>query len=219
MIEEKVIRYKGKDLTVTYDVKRCIHAAACVKGLPQVFDPSRKPWVDVDQGSASAVAEVVTHCPSGALKAVDENGKTSEEPAVKNTAVVDPDGPLYVRGDVIIKDAAGEVVLRDTRLALCRCGASQNKPLCDGSHNDAGFKDEGALSESRLKTLEGIPTEGPLALTMANNGPLLIEGPIEVLNASRSDRASGTKGALCRCGASLHKPYCDGTHKSIGFEA
>lgn len=216
MIEEKIIRYKGKDLTVTYDVKRCIHAAECVKGLPEVFDPARKPWVDVDRASAADVSAVVAQCPSGALKALHEDG-IRETPDATNTVMVDPDGPLYVRGDVIIKSKDGEVVLRDTRLALCRCGASQNKPLCDGSHTRVGFKDVGALSESRLKVLEGIPTEGPLTLTMANNGPLLIEGPVAVFDASRTDSASGTKGALCRCGASLHKPYCDGTHKSIGF--
>lgn len=218
MIEEKIIRYKGKDLTVSYDVKRCIHAAECVKGASAVFDPARKPWVDVDQAPAEVVAAVVARCPSGALKAVYEDG-IRETPGATNTAVVDPDGPLYVQGDVVIKDKDGQVVLRDTRVALCRCGASQNKPLCDGSHSKAGFEDEGALSESRLKVIEGIPADGPLTLTMANNGPLLIEGPIEVFDAGRDESASGTKGALCRCGASLHKPYCDGTHKSIGFEA
>ncbi|MBW0254710.1 MULTISPECIES: CDGSH iron-sulfur domain-containing protein [unclassified Cellulomonas] len=52
-----------------------------------------------------------------------------------------PDGPILVRGDVEIRDAAGRVVpRRRATVALCRCGASGIKPFCDGSHKAIGFR-------------------------------------------------------------------------------
>ena len=111
--------YRGSELTVEYDARRCIHAAECVHGLPGVFDPKRRPWIDPDGGQAAAVRAVVSRCPTGALVA---------------------DGPLYVRGNVAVEDAEGRSVTRDVRMALCRCGASKNKPFCDNSHVDIGFR-------------------------------------------------------------------------------
>lgn len=212
-MKSKTYQYEGKTITITYDVKRCIHAAKCVHGLPDVFDPKARPWVAPDAANAQAVADVVVACPSGALH-YDGEGVAPEAVPDANTVHVQANGPLYVRGDVTITDAEGTTVLKDTRLALCRCGQSKNKPLCDNSHLD-GFADAGVLGTANLKT----PDAGPgLKVSPARNGPLLFDGPLTIHGTDGSTNA-GTRAALCRCGHSSNKPFCDGTHRSVGFTA
>ncbi len=210
-MQEKKISYSGAQTTITYDVARCIHAAACVRGLPAVFEAGRKPWVEPDAASTEAISETVLRCPTGALRVQGLEETGADEAIVTVVA----DGPLYVRGRLQVLTASGEVVLEDTRLALCRCGASKNKPLCDNSHRTAGFADHGALGEPKLKEAEASTT---LRIKLADNGPLLLEGNVRIDGADGGVSA-GVKCALCRCGQSKNKPYCDGTHKSIGFVA
>ena len=215
-MEEKIIRYPGVDLTVTYDVKRCIHAGECVRGLPEVFDPDRKPWVDPDRAQADDVAAVIRRCPTGALKYLRHDGGDPKQPPATTGIRVDPGGPLFARGRITVKNADGDVILKDIRMALCRCGASSNKPLCDGAHTRIGFDAPGALGEPKLKPVEGDEPPGVTILT-ARNGPLLLEGVVEI--EGDGQKHVGRKCALCRCGSSSNKSYCDGTHKTIGFEA
>jgi CDGSH-type Zn-finger protein/uncharacterized Fe-S cluster protein YjdI len=207
-MKEKTLTYPGADTTVTYDVARCIHAAACVRGLPAVFDPTRKPWVEPDRAPADAIASTILRCPSGALH-IQGMAETPEAPAA---VAVTPDGPLYVRGDLDILSASGELLLHDTRVALCRCGASRNKPLCDNSHQNTGFADAAVLGEPKLK--EGGPSP-KLTIRLAENGPLLLEGSVRIRGAGWD--VAGEKCALCRCGQSKNKPFCDGTHRTNGF--
>lgn len=216
-MESKVIRYPGVDLTIEYDLKRCIHAAECVNGLPQVFNPKRKPWIDADQGSADEVAGVIQRCPSGALAFSRHDGGAEEVADESNTVTVVADGPLYARGTITLKSAAGDTISEETRVALCRCGASANKPFCDNSHNKSGFNDEGALKEIKMKPVEEA-TGDSLTIVLASNGPLLLEGPVTIHDAGQNSAAEGSKAALCRCGQSSNKPFCDGTHKKVGFE-
>lgn len=217
----KVRSYGGEEVTVTYDVRRCIHAAECVHGLPQVFDTGRKPWVDPDGASAGEVAEVVRRCPTGALHFEREDGGPGEAAAAKNTVTLSEDGPLYARGDLEIVAGDGSFSLRETRAALCRCGASKNKPFCDDSHREVSFAASGAIAEPRLGGGPGPDGEGDggtLRLTLAPRGPLLVQGRVELLTAGGEVADAGVKGALCRCGGSNNKPYCDGSHARIGFE-
>ena len=104
-----------------------------MRGLPEVFDPSNRPWVRPDRAKAEHVAEVVMRCPTGALQFELTDGATEPIPQ-ENAIAVSVDGPLYVRGDIHIKESLGETLLQDTRVALCRCGESRNKPFCDNSH-------------------------------------------------------------------------------------
>jgi len=209
-MKTKVLTYAGKQISVHYDVVRCIHAAECVHGLPQVFDPKRKPWVSPDGATPEEVLRVVSACPTGALSVSGATTATRAE----NTTRIEPNGPLYVAGDIETKTPDGELLLKDTRVALCRCGASQNKPLCDGAHAKAGFVDAGVLNNTGA-----APTkreQGKLTFMPLRGGPLLFEGPCELVGAG-GGRAYPEKGALCRCGASRNKPFCDGSHSSIGF--
>ncbi|WP_381791464.1 (4Fe-4S)-binding protein [Streptomyces niveus] len=60
--------YEGRSITVTFEAGRCLHAAECVNGLPEVFDPGERPWIRPDGAEAGHLAEVVRRCPSGALQ-------------------------------------------------------------------------------------------------------------------------------------------------------
>jgi uncharacterized Fe-S cluster protein YjdI len=130
--------YVTEAITVTYDPNRCVHAADCVRTLPLVFDTSRRRWIEPQHAPAAEVAAVVRRCPTGALQYTIPSGESEvgDEPCSMR---VTRNGPLYVRGDVTVSTEDGTVVAAGTRLALCRCGASQRKPFCDGSHRASGF--------------------------------------------------------------------------------
>jgi CDGSH-type Zn-finger protein/uncharacterized Fe-S cluster protein YjdI len=211
-MKSKLLEYKGDQITVTYDLARCIHAATCVKRLPAVFDVNKKPWIQPDNASADDVAAVVERCPSGAL-----HSSRAEAPPTESKVRIAADGPIYVDAKAKLKTLAGEVLLEDTRLALCRCGQSKNKPLCDNAHIDAKFADPGSLG-SPAGDGQDAEIEGELVIAAAPNGPLLLDGGCEIRGADGAVHRS-KKAALCRCGLSSNKPYCDGSHATGGFKA
>jgi uncharacterized Fe-S cluster protein YjdI len=132
--------YRNKHIAVFWEPAYCIHTANCLNAEPEVFDAMRRPWVAVDAATADRVAEAVMRCPTGALHFERLDGG-SQEP-VPDTTTVEPrtNGPLFLRGDLKFINARGEVVREDTRVALCRCGQSSNKPFCDGTHRAVGFR-------------------------------------------------------------------------------
>jgi CDGSH-type Zn-finger protein/uncharacterized Fe-S cluster protein YjdI len=214
----KIHEYEGKEIIVRYDAKRCIHAGECVRGLPSVFDPDRRPWVDPAGAAPEVVAEVVMRCPTGALHFERPGGGPGEPVGESASITVDPDGPLFLRGDIEVLAADGTVILRDTRAALCRCGASKEKPLCDGSHSVASFRDTGSLPDAVTRSRAAPSGGSKLKVTVQKDGPVLIEGSVEV----RGTGAGGCRvsdPALCRCGGSKGKPFCDGSHARTGFSA
>jgi CDGSH-type Zn-finger protein len=105
-----------------------------------VFDNQRRPWVVVDNGSPDEIGEVIQRCPTGALHFRRRDGGP-QEPVPEQAIVQErPNGPLFMRGNVAIFSADRTPIREDTRAALCRCGASANKPFCDGSHRKVGFR-------------------------------------------------------------------------------
>ena len=122
--------YAAPRVTVFYDRGRCRHYAECVRGLPQVFDPTRRPWIRADLADTQAVAEVVRRCPTGALHYRLPTAEP-EEPTRPTVITPDPRGPLLVRGDLVLDTAEGP--LAETRAALCACGLTQDQPFCDGA--------------------------------------------------------------------------------------
>jgi len=136
--------YETEGITVTFDPRLCIHAAECVRGLPKVFDPTRRRWIQPEHASPDEVAAVVARCPTGALHAHRPGrpelaaGAAADAPAAV-TITASADGPLLVRGPVRVLTSAGEVLREDDRVALCRCGATGTPPFCDGSHQRVGF--------------------------------------------------------------------------------
>jgi uncharacterized Fe-S cluster protein YjdI len=138
--EEPERVYRNERVAVHWNPSRCIHSERCMRGLPQVFQPQARPWVQVDNATADEIATVIARCPSGALHVERFDGGAIEEPAEPTMVEPQPNGPLYIRGHIRVLDANGALVREDTRMALCRCGHSRNKPFCDGSHETAGFK-------------------------------------------------------------------------------
>ena len=132
--------YENESIAVEWYPERCLHTARCIAGLPDVFDPRRRPWIVLDGHTADEIAEVVQRCPTGALHFRRLDGGPQE--AVPDKPIIEPvpDGPLYVRGHVVIADEAGRVFREDTRLALCRCGQSRHRPFCDNTHRLIGFR-------------------------------------------------------------------------------
>ena len=198
--------YSGKDISVQFDMKRCIHARNCFLKLPQVFDPAQRPWVQPDNAPAEEIAAMVRTCPSGALRFIKAD-ETSEEPPRINRIAVLENGPLALAG--AIEDEPSP------RATLCRCGKSQNKPYCDYSHVDANFE---ATGEPKPTTTDETEDQGgDVSFASIPDGPLKVSGNIELTSGTGVKIAKLDKAFLCRCGASKNKPFCDGSHKAAGF--
>jgi CDGSH-type Zn-finger protein/uncharacterized Fe-S cluster protein YjdI len=208
--------HEGARVVVSYDAERCIHARECVRGLPAVFDVERRPWIDPTAASVARITEVVMRCPSGALRFERRDGGPEEPTPARNMVTVTPDGPLHVRGDLEIETPRGTV--HATRAALCRCGASANKPFCDGSHRDTGFSDGGSFTLGKPIAPPATDRDGPLRIRPSRRGSLLFSGILELRSADLKTYARVQHPALCRCGRSDLKPFCDATHLDVGFD-
>lgn len=132
-----------------------------------------------------------------------------------NKITVGADGPLHFTGNLEVLDGAGAVVDEARDAWLCRCGASARKPYCDGSHRAAGFEDAGLPGVTDL----GSSQTGVVKLSPRTDGPLKCQGPLEICDVQGRPVWRGTETALCRCGASARKPFCDGKHRQIGFKS
>jgi uncharacterized Fe-S cluster protein YjdI/CDGSH-type Zn-finger protein len=135
--------YASDRIEVTWEPTFCIHATECLRGLPGVFDSRRRPWIVVDNGAAADIGEVIQRCPTGALHFRRLDGGPQEPVPEETTVTERPNGPLYVRGRITILAPDRTPLREDTRVALCRCGSSANKPFCDGSHRRVGFRTSG----------------------------------------------------------------------------
>jgi CDGSH-type Zn-finger protein/uncharacterized Fe-S cluster protein YjdI len=194
---------------------RCIHAAECVHGLPGVFDPQARPWIQPAKAAADELVSVVARCPTGALQTILDDGRDAASVPARNELRIVADGPHHLCGDIEIRDDSGKPLARETRMALCRRGASGNKPCCDNSHVGIGFKDEGTCKPGEM-----VPVaNGPLTLTLCADGLVQCDGPVTVFDAFGDQVTTAQQAWLCRCGASKNKPYCDGSHKAVGFRS
>jgi CDGSH-type Zn-finger protein/uncharacterized Fe-S cluster protein YjdI len=210
--------YKGKAITVLYDAQRCIHAKECVHGAPEVFSISAKPWVAPDNADAKAIATVIRRCPTGALHYQASDPSLAERADPSNTLTIASHGPLYLRGSFVVVAEDEKELLSDTRAALCRCGASKNKPFCDNSHFAVAFEDPGTAAPG-IDARKEMATSGKLRVVPTVNGPLHLQGQLTIRNAAHQVIFEGTETWLCRCGGSGTKPFCDGSHERVGFQA
>jgi len=216
-MEKKILNYENEEINVSYDVKRCIHAAERSKGLPNVFDPDRKPWIEPGNASAREVADTIEKCPTGALQYTLKKSDRTEKPSSKNRIKLTANGPVYFFGDLEVQDHEGNTVLTDTRFAFCRCGASGNKPACDNSHEKINWKSDANANKEKMPSIENEKHD-KLLIKLMKNGPAILEGNYTMESQELGERTSNKGVALCRCGGSSTKPFCDGTHKEIGFE-
>jgi CDGSH-type Zn-finger protein/uncharacterized Fe-S cluster protein YjdI len=208
-----VERIAGEKLELIYEGRKCIHSRFCVTLAPQVFLANVKgPWIHPDAMPVAPLVEVAHACPSGAIRYQRRDGQPDETAPPVNLASIREGGPYALRGQLQI---AGEPA--GFRITLCRCGASKNKPYCDGSHHTIGFS---ATGEPASGPTEMLPVrDGTLAIEPQLNGPLKVSGNLEITSGTGRVVARVTQAALCRCGGSASKPFCDGTHARLGFRS
>lgn len=214
MSKKSVFTYPGDKIDVTWDGRLCIHMAECGRAEGELFVTGRKPWCVPDNSSIDEVIDICQRCPSGALTVKDKSGNNIEQTPDENAVLVSYMGPLFITGDLEIEGLADDMTEIHHRVALCRCGQSSNKPFCDNSHLKAGFTDYGAVGERGTDT---VARGGKLNIRLRQDGPLKFTGNMRIIASSGRVAWQGDETALCRCGASEKKPFCDGSHRKIGF--
>jgi CDGSH-type Zn-finger protein/uncharacterized Fe-S cluster protein YjdI len=204
---------RGRAAVIEFDGSKCIHSRHCVLDRPDVFVPNvAGEWIHPDAATADEVVALARNCPSGAIVARRLDGGPGESAPLVNTVRVLENGPLAIRAELSLRGQPAGL-----RATLCRCGQSRNKPYCDGSHATAGFT---ASGEPPAKESAALPKRsGPVAVTPVRNGPLKLTGPMEVISGTGHTINRAAELYLCRCGHSKTKPYCDSSHKALGFVA
>jgi len=149
--------YTNDEITVHWRASKCIHATTCYRELIEVFNPRKRPWINMQGASSQQIIDIVTKCPTDALaydwndqsKKSDKPGKSllaeAEEITAQETQAVSikvmKDGPLVVEGVFKVTGTDGHVVDSLRMTSFCRCGQSYNMPFCDGSHRKISFTD------------------------------------------------------------------------------
>jgi len=219
----RVITYPSDAVSVVWDQQLCIHAAECGRARNELFVTGRDPWCDPSLVDAGTVREVVARCPSGALSVKADAVADAPPPAApeRNLGTVASDGPLFLSGRLSIEGAPDRAPALAERAALCRCGLSSNKPFCDNSHREGGWRDHGAIGETGdapgHAPGEAGEADGTLRIDVAKHGPLRVSGHLTLFSGAGREAWHGSKTALCRCGLSARKPFCDGSHRQQGW--
>jgi len=142
-MKEITKKYTNGEVTIVWKPQNCIHSTICWKaatGMPDVFNPANRPWIKPENASTEAIIAQVKNCPSAALTYYRNHEEAVEE-KIASECIVEtvPNGPLLVYGNILIKNSDGVETKKSKVTAFCRCGASGNKPYCDGTHNKVGF--------------------------------------------------------------------------------
>ncbi|MGH8313728.1 MAG: ferritin-like domain-containing protein [Steroidobacterales bacterium] len=213
-VVDGVEEIEGRDLTLLYEGKKCIHSRFCVTWGPNVFLANvQGPWIKPDALGVEALVEIAHACPSGAIRYRRKDGKPEEAAPLVNLIAVREAGPYAVRADIQLDGEPAHF-----RATLCRCGASKNKPFCDGSHHAVNFAASGEPpTQEKPEVLAA--RNGPLAIDPQVDGPLKVTGNLEITSGTGRMVTRVTQARLCRCGGSANKPFCDGTHSKIGFRS
>jgi uncharacterized Fe-S cluster protein YjdI/CDGSH-type Zn-finger protein len=138
--EEIVKRYEKDGFTILWKPAKCIHSEICVKTLPRVYRPKDKPWIQPEFANLPELRSQIDRCPSGALTYEESKSNTPLNSKTMTEIQVVKGGPLIVKSDCTLEGADGSVETRQGNTAFCRCGASSNKPFCDGSHRKVDFE-------------------------------------------------------------------------------
>jgi CDGSH-type Zn-finger protein/uncharacterized Fe-S cluster protein YjdI len=205
---------EGKSVEITFNGKLCIHSRFCVTGAPKVFLANVEgPWIHPDDMDAEELMAVARECPSGAIQYRRKDGGAEENAPPVNLISIREAGPYGFRGDLRID---GKPI--GYRATLCRCGASKNKPFCDGSHHEIGFGASGEPATGE-KTAMLETRDGTVEVAPQLDGPLMVRGNMEIISGTGRVIARMQAARLCRCGQSNTKPFCDGTHAKVGFRS
>ena len=139
--------YSNDEITVHWRPSKCIHVTTCYKELNEVFNPQKRPWINMKGAPTEKIIEIVNKCPTKALayswndKRKNEENKKPEEKEKLTEVKIMADGPIVVSGDFEIIGPKGQTYNKMKMISFCRCGASNNMPFCDGTHRKIGFRD------------------------------------------------------------------------------
>jgi len=134
-------KYTNGEITVNWYPRKCIHATTCYRELIDVFNPRKRPWVNMEGATTEEIIRVEKLCPTQALTYSYNSEIVPEDkvPAEQPEARVMEDGPLVLKGEFTIFDTDGKELRHMKMTSLCRCGASNNLPFCDGTHRKVGY--------------------------------------------------------------------------------
>ena len=164
-------QYTNGEITVFWIPSKCIHATTCFRELIEVFNPGRRPWVNMEGGPSRRIAEVVNKCPTQAiiwkynkdlteserlsqrevareeenpqtLTGPEEEAKPKQDRIKPSNIRIMKDGPIVVEGKFKILGKDGDELKPSIMTSFCRCGNSKNMPYCDGTHRKIGFTDD-----------------------------------------------------------------------------
>ncbi|WP_428740548.1 (4Fe-4S)-binding protein [Tenacibaculum sp.] len=133
-------KYSNDDITVVWQPHKCIHSKKCWKGLIQVFNPQNKPWINMSGATTERIKKQVEECPSGALSYLSKEAGNQAAAHTETKVEALENGPLLIYGTLHVTTSDGRKEKKSKTTAFCRCGASQNKPYCDGTHVEVEFK-------------------------------------------------------------------------------
>lgn len=140
--EDRLETYRGKKITIHDNRGICAHAGVCTDNLSAVFRMKQEPWIDPDAASAEDIINTIDNCPSGALSYSINEPEAASSNDSEPSVFIAPNGPYVVSaGDGLLDTSWGEGASK-SQFTLCRCGASKNKPFCDGSHWGVEFTDD-----------------------------------------------------------------------------
>lgn len=138
---DRLDAYRGRGITIYDNRGICAHAGQCTARLASVFKYGSEPWIDPEGAPVEAIIATVRACPSGALSYALDGGEEAQAPR-QPAILITKDGPYAVVGGIELIGQSWSQGASPEHYTLCRCGASKNKPFCDGSHWRIGFKDE-----------------------------------------------------------------------------
>jgi CDGSH-type Zn-finger protein/uncharacterized Fe-S cluster protein YjdI len=185
---------RAPHLLLRFETKKCIHSRNCVLARPDVFVPNvRGEWLHPERATLEEIAALAQACPSGAIRYERTDGGPDEAAPRVNAVRVRENGPNAFAANMQIVGHGPAL-----RATLCRCGASQNKPFCNGGHTAAGFTATGEPAAAEMVTLEA--RDGEVVVEPVVDGPLRVTGNLEICAGTGHTIAKLTKALLCRCG-------------------
>jgi CDGSH-type Zn-finger protein len=134
---------------------------------------------------------------------------------IPNEALITSAGPINLTGNITFVQEDGSITYAN-HISLCRCGSSRKKPICDEQHVDVEFLNSGRILEASDVPHSERPSK--ITVSLVKNGPITFRGRLRLHN-SMGQECVKQRGALCRCGQSATKPFCDGSHDKVGIRS